>query len=88
MVPWENAAGNEQVRNAQFLAERGAALALIRPRADGQHLLDGIRSLVRDEHVREEMARAARALGQPDAAERLAREVLRAATEPMIRARG
>lgn len=76
LVPFAAAVDDHQTRNAQYLAEHGAALLL---KQDGQlaaNLQPVLRELVSDPGKRLAMAEAARALARPDAAERIADIIL------------
>jgi UDP-N-acetylglucosamine--N-acetylmuramyl-(pentapeptide) pyrophosphoryl-undecaprenol N-acetylglucosamine transferase len=79
LVPYPHA-GAHQRANAAFLADQGAAILV----DDGDLTADRLAALgadLRDDARRARMAAAARALGQPDAAARLAAELLRMAGE-------
>ncbi|KAF1713275.1 undecaprenyldiphospho-muramoylpentapeptide beta-N-acetylglucosaminyltransferase [Pseudoxanthomonas sangjuensis] len=76
LVPFAAAVDDHQTRNAQYLAEHGAALLL---KQDGQlaaNLQPVLRELVSNPGKRLAMAEAARALAKPDAAERIADIIL------------
>lgn len=77
-VPLATSAGNEQVHNARHLEAAGAALALTGEVTAAQ-LRTALVRLLADTQVRTVMAERARALGRPDAADRLVDEVLSAA---------
>ena len=75
LIPLASAAGDEQRHNARYLADLGAAVALpgaVNPDA----LRDALEPLLADPAHRATIAASARALGKPDAAERLADTVL------------
>lgn len=77
LVPLPTAAANHQHHNAVALADAGAAL-LVPERELGQGRLWGdVLSLARDEGRRAELAAHARKRGQPDAADAIAKELLR-----------
>jgi len=71
VVPWSGAAGNEQEQNARPLAEAGAAIVIHDAELNAELLAKMLRELVEDSERREAMARRSRALGRPDAAERV-----------------
>lgn len=73
LVPYPYA-GAHQWANANFLAGAGAAVIVPDHTVDSQ-LVPTVISLLRDAKRREAMSRAARSLAQPDAAERIAREL-------------
>ncbi|QWF85817.1 UDP-N-acetylglucosamine--N-acetylmuramyl-(pentapeptide) pyrophosphoryl-undecaprenol N-acetylglucosamine transferase [Amycolatopsis sp. CA-230715] len=70
LVPLATAAGNEQVHNARHLETAGAAVALV-GEATAADLRDAVLPLLEDPEYRAEMAKRARGLGRPDAAQRL-----------------
>jgi UDP-N-acetylglucosamine--N-acetylmuramyl-(pentapeptide) pyrophosphoryl-undecaprenol N-acetylglucosamine transferase len=74
LVPYPHAAGHQQA-NATWLASQGAALMVSDDELDGERLLAEARSL-RDDTRRAPIGAAARALAHPDAARRLAEELL------------
>jgi UDP-N-acetylglucosamine--N-acetylmuramyl-(pentapeptide) pyrophosphoryl-undecaprenol N-acetylglucosamine transferase len=73
LVPYPYA-GAHQWANARFLADAGAAMIVPDHLVDSQLVPTAI-SLLRDADRRAAMSRAARGLAQPDAAERIAREL-------------
>jgi len=79
LVPYPHAWRYQKV-NAEWLAERGAAI-LMEDAAMGERLLPTIRSLVEDNARLEAMRVAAAALAQPDGAYNVARELLHLAGE-------
>ncbi|WP_344637337.1 UDP-N-acetylglucosamine--N-acetylmuramyl-(pentapeptide) pyrophosphoryl-undecaprenol N-acetylglucosamine transferase [Kitasatospora cystarginea] len=76
LIPLEPTAADEQRRNADYLAEHGAAVAITRPNVTADRLEQGVRRLIEDDALRTEMAAKSRALGHPDAAQALADLVL------------
>jgi UDP-N-acetylglucosamine--N-acetylmuramyl-(pentapeptide) pyrophosphoryl-undecaprenol N-acetylglucosamine transferase len=70
LVPFPHAVDDHQTRNARYLADRGAALLLPQQELTPQSLADVLRGLTRARLL--EMARAARAAGKPDAAQKVA----------------
>jgi UDP-N-acetylglucosamine--N-acetylmuramyl-(pentapeptide) pyrophosphoryl-undecaprenol N-acetylglucosamine transferase len=81
LVPLPTAAANHQHHNAVALADAGAAL-LVPERELGQGRLWGeVMRLAADPEGRATLAAKARERGRPDAADRIAREVLRLAGE-------
>ncbi|MFJ6568218.1 UDP-N-acetylglucosamine--N-acetylmuramyl-(pentapeptide) pyrophosphoryl-undecaprenol N-acetylglucosamine transferase [Streptomyces sp. NPDC091292] len=78
-IPLASAAGDEQAHNARHLAASGAAVALL-GEVTGGDLRDAVGPLLEDSARREAMARAARAHGRPDAADRLVDLLLSAAS--------
>ena len=76
LVPFAAAVDDHQTRNAEYLAERGAALLLKQDDALAENLQAALRSLAADAARRLSMAEAARTLARPDAAERIADIIL------------
>jgi UDP-N-acetylglucosamine--N-acetylmuramyl-(pentapeptide) pyrophosphoryl-undecaprenol N-acetylglucosamine transferase len=74
LVPYPHAAGHQQA-NAAWLANQGAAVMVRDAELDGDRLLAEATSL-RDDATRARMGQAARALARPDAARRLAEELI------------
>ncbi len=79
LVPLPGAPGDHQTANARALVAAGAAVLLPDDRCRGEELADVVDRLLQDGPGREAMGRAAAALGQPDAAERIADVVEEAA---------
>jgi len=69
-VPFPHAVDDHQTRNAGYLADRGAALLMPQRELTPQSLAAALRGLTRARLL--EMARAARAVGKPDAAQKVA----------------
>jgi UDP-N-acetylglucosamine--N-acetylmuramyl-(pentapeptide) pyrophosphoryl-undecaprenol N-acetylglucosamine transferase len=76
LIPLIPTGGNEQVRNAAHLAERGAARVLIGEDATPARLAEELGSLLADPAGRDEMSARARGMGRPNAAATLTNEVL------------
>ena len=74
LIPYPYA-GAHQRANADYLADRGAAVAVLDQDFDGERLLAEATRL-RDDATRASMAAAAAALGLPHAAETIAAELL------------
>lgn len=72
LVPSPNVTNNHQQHNAEFLAEQGAAVLLKESHLNGQSLAELLIELLADRKRLKEMSAASRALGVPDAAERMA----------------
>ena len=70
LIPLASSAAGEQAHNAQYLAESGAAVAVV-GEATPDRLREAVAPLLTGSVLREGIARRARALGRPDAAERL-----------------
>jgi UDP-N-acetylglucosamine--N-acetylmuramyl-(pentapeptide) pyrophosphoryl-undecaprenol N-acetylglucosamine transferase len=81
LVPLPTAAANHQHHNAVALSDAGAAL-MVPERELGQgRLWKDVLSLARDDNRRTAIANNARGRGQPDAADRIAGELLRLVRE-------
>jgi UDP-N-acetylglucosamine--N-acetylmuramyl-(pentapeptide) pyrophosphoryl-undecaprenol N-acetylglucosamine transferase len=76
LVPYPHATGNHQQANARFMEEAGAALVIPDAELDGPRLAREVGGLLAAPQRMAEMANAARAVARPDAAERVAEEVL------------
>ena len=79
LVPFPAAVDDHQTRNAEFLAERGAARLVPEGEGFAERVLATVQPLLQDEARRLAMARAARAAATPDAAARVADLVLQEA---------
>ncbi|MEJ1098034.1 MULTISPECIES: undecaprenyldiphospho-muramoylpentapeptide beta-N-acetylglucosaminyltransferase [unclassified Pseudoxanthomonas] len=76
LVPFPQAVDDHQTRNAEFLAERGAAVLLKQDESLSAALTRLLRDLAADAGKRLSMAEAARGLARTDAAERIADIIL------------
>lgn len=76
LVPSPTVTNNHQEHNAKLLSDQGAAIMVSESQLDGQSLAGLLIELLSHRQRLEMMATASRALGVPDAAERMA-EVLR-----------
>jgi len=75
LIPFPFAAADHQARNAQALAEAGAAEHLPESELDPEDLWARIRRLLEDREALESMAQAARRRGRPHAAREIARSL-------------
>ncbi len=71
-VPFPRAADNHQLRNAEALARKGAALLLPEKELTSERLVETVAVLLCDPARRQAMSHAARALAHPDAAREVA----------------
>lgn len=71
-VPFPHAVDDHQTRNAEFLAERGAALILSETGLDAARLADSLSGLLGDRHRQIDMAIRSRAAATPDSAGQVA----------------
>jgi UDP-N-acetylglucosamine--N-acetylmuramyl-(pentapeptide) pyrophosphoryl-undecaprenol N-acetylglucosamine transferase len=76
-VPYPHATGNHQEANARFMERAGAAVVIPDRELDGPRLAREAGGLLAAPQRMAEMANAARAVARPDAAERVAEELLR-----------
>ncbi len=71
LIPYPHAAGNHQELNARRLSEMGAARIILDHELDSETLARNIKDLFGNAGVRSEMQRSSRALGRPDAAQKV-----------------
>jgi UDP-N-acetylglucosamine--N-acetylmuramyl-(pentapeptide) pyrophosphoryl-undecaprenol N-acetylglucosamine transferase len=76
LIPLPGARGDEQILNARVLGDAGAAVVLAQSDATPERLQTEILALLGDPERRTRMAVAARTVARPDAAARLADELL------------
>ena len=76
LVPYPHATADHQTLNARHMVEAGAAVAVADSELDGGRLAREVGALLADPNRLDAMARAARAIARPDAAERIAAEVV------------
>jgi UDP-N-acetylglucosamine--N-acetylmuramyl-(pentapeptide) pyrophosphoryl-undecaprenol N-acetylglucosamine transferase len=81
LVPLPTAAANHQYHNAVALADAGAALMVVESELGQGRLWTDVMSLARDDARRAEVAAKAKDRGRPDAADRIALELLRLVRE-------
>lgn len=72
LIPFPQAADDHQRRNAEVMADAGAAALLLEAELTPQALLGTLTRLLRDPARLQEMSANARSLAHPDAAERIA----------------
>ena len=82
LVPYPHATADHQAKNARWLAEAGAAMVLPDADCTGERLRGLVGALLADRRRLEAMAEAARAVGRPDAADRVADEAWRSPRAP------
>ncbi|GAA2668844.1 undecaprenyldiphospho-muramoylpentapeptide beta-N-acetylglucosaminyltransferase [Nonomuraea recticatena] len=82
LIPLIPSGGDEQRKNAGYLASAGAARALLEPGPSAELLLAELMPLLADPALRASMAEAAHKLGRVDAAEMLADVLLQSARPP------
>lgn len=76
LAPYPHATGNHQAANARFMEEAGAAVVIPDAALDGPRLAREVGGLLAAPQRMAEMSNAARAVARPDAAERVADELL------------
>jgi UDP-N-acetylglucosamine--N-acetylmuramyl-(pentapeptide) pyrophosphoryl-undecaprenol N-acetylglucosamine transferase len=79
LVPYPHATGDHQTANARWMERAGAAVVVPDAQLTPARLLAEIQALLADPARLEAMGRASAGLGRPDAARRIAEEVLAAA---------
>ena len=79
LVPYPHASADHQTTNARWMAQAGAAVIVPDAELTPARLAGEVGALLGDPHRLRAMARASAALARPDAAQRIASEVLRAA---------
>ena len=79
LVPYPHATGDHQTANARWMEQAGAAVVVPDAQLTPQRLRTEIDALLADPARLEAMGRASAALARPDAAQRIAEEVLAAA---------
>jgi UDP-N-acetylglucosamine--N-acetylmuramyl-(pentapeptide) pyrophosphoryl-undecaprenol N-acetylglucosamine transferase len=83
LIPFPFAADDHQTKNAEAVAAEGAAIAIPQGDATGARLAAEVVALANDSARRTTMADRARAVGRPDAARTIARDLLALAGIPM-----
>jgi UDP-N-acetylglucosamine--N-acetylmuramyl-(pentapeptide) pyrophosphoryl-undecaprenol N-acetylglucosamine transferase len=79
LVPYPHATADHQVKNARWAERAGAAVVVADDELDGPRLAREVAALLGAPQRMAEMAKAAAAAARPDAAERIADELLRLA---------
>lgn len=79
LVPYPHATADHQTKNARWAERAGAAVVVPDAELDGPRLAREVAALLGAPQRMDEMAKAARAAARPDAAERIAEELLRLA---------
>ena len=85
LVPFPHATGNHQLHNARFFIEKGAAELLPDSELTATTLRERVEDLLDDEERRKELARRMHSLATPEAADKVAERLLRAARREEIR---
>jgi UDP-N-acetylglucosamine--N-acetylmuramyl-(pentapeptide) pyrophosphoryl-undecaprenol N-acetylglucosamine transferase len=79
LVPYPHATGDHQARNANWMADAGAARLIFDDELNAKRLRGVVESLLLDDEKLSAMSAASSGLAQPDATARIASEVLDAA---------
>jgi UDP-N-acetylglucosamine--N-acetylmuramyl-(pentapeptide) pyrophosphoryl-undecaprenol N-acetylglucosamine transferase len=82
LVPFPYSAYDHQVKNAESLAERGAAVLIKDEELTGERLAQEVLRLLRDKEQLMRTSAHARTFARPDAAERIARSLITWAEQP------
>ncbi len=80
LVPYPHASARHQHANASWMADAGAAVVVEDEDLDADRLRDEVEPLLADRARLEQMSAASRLLARPDAADRVAAEILASAT--------
>lgn len=76
LIPLSTSAGDHQLKNAYYYAGRGAAMLLEEANLTPNMLYDAIFGILENKEKQMQMIRAERALAMPDAAQKIAEEVI------------
>lgn len=76
LVPYPYASANHQYENARWMLDAGAAIVIDDAELSAERIRTEVSSLIADPDRLRGMAAAARAIAKPDAAERIAAEIL------------
>ena len=76
LVPYPHATADHQTANARFIEAAGAAVVVPDAELDGPRLAREVGALLAAPQRLATMAKAARAVARPDAADRIAEELL------------
>lgn len=77
IVPSPYVVANHQEYNARELADKHAALMILEKDLEARYFVDQVNELMHDDQKREELAKAAKALGKPDACKDIYGEILK-----------
>ena len=78
-IPLPSQTGNDQVLNAQRVAEKGAAIVLEQGKFTVDILVETLTNILLNRRTHEQMVTASRALGKPHASDDIARSILSSA---------
>ncbi|MCY3743440.1 MAG: undecaprenyldiphospho-muramoylpentapeptide beta-N-acetylglucosaminyltransferase [Candidatus Poribacteria bacterium] len=75
-IPLPSQTGNDQVLNAQRVAEKGAAVVLEQGKFTVEMLVEALTNILLDQNTHEQMVTASRVLGKPHASDDIAKSIL------------
>ena len=75
-IPLPSQTGNDQVRNAHSVAEKGAAIVLEQDKFTVDMLVETLTNILLNRSTHEQMVTASRALGKPHASDDIAKSIL------------
>ncbi len=75
-IPLPSQTGNDQVLNAQSVAEKGAAVVLEQGKFTVEMLVETLTNILLDQNTHEQMVAASRGLGKPNASDNIAKSIL------------
>ena len=76
LIPFSHAAGDHQTKNAQVLVDSNAAKLISEKNLNKKNLLYTVMSLIHNEKALDEMHKASKAMGKPNATSKIVDHVL------------
>lgn len=83
-VPLPAAIGNNQVRNAETVANAGAAVVLEQEKLTPEGLVEELMCIISDERIYQQMKTASHDLGRPDASDTIAESIFKLTSSTQI----
>ncbi len=83
-VPLPAAVGNNQVRNAETVANAGAAVVLEQEKLTPEGLVEELMCIISDERIYQQMKTASQDLGRPDASDTIAESIFKLTSPTQI----
>ncbi|MYB95046.1 undecaprenyldiphospho-muramoylpentapeptide beta-N-acetylglucosaminyltransferase [Candidatus Poribacteria bacterium] len=83
-IPLPSQTGNDQVRNAYSVAEKGAAVVLEQGKFTVEMLVETLTHILLDQNTHEQMVTASRVLGKPHASDDIAKSILSTCTNAVL----
>lgn len=77
MVPYPHATDNHQEKNARYLEKAGAGICVLENEITDEGISQKVLDILQNRKKREEMSRASKSLGRPNAARETAREFIK-----------